>query len=248
MKKLNSKTARTTLVVCALVLSALAHADPAPPFAGGFHDESEAGIVVTGGNSSTQSYNFKTLTAYDWEQNTLKLNGKYLNTSANSINTAQYWTLGLRYERSLLDRLSVFAAQAIESDVFSGYLQRYNSDLGGKYYLYKEDGFYWDAEAGYRYTIENRLTGQNTINYLRFYTEANRDWTKTFSTKADVEFLPNLTTSADYQINTDLSVNAAINDVFAIKVGYGIKYRNTLITPAIYNTDSQFTTALVAKL
>jgi putative salt-induced outer membrane protein YdiY len=234
MKKLDLKTSRTALALCALVLStfaSLAHADPAPFFAGGFHDESEAGIVVTGGNSSTQSYNFKTLTAYDWEQNTVKLSGKYLNTSANSINTAQYWTLGLRYERSLLDHLSVFAAQAIESDVFSGYLQRYNSDLGGKYYIYKEDAFYWDVEAGYRYTIENRFTGH-----------------KTFSTKADVEFLPNLTTSSDYQINTDISVNAALNDVFAIKVGYGIKYRNTLITPAIYNTDSQFTTALVAKL
>jgi putative salt-induced outer membrane protein len=198
---------------------------------------------------NTQSLNFAQSNTYGWDEslNLVKFNGKYLDTSNNSVATARYWTAGLRYERSVSQSFSLFAGQAVESDIFSGYNQRYNSDLGGKYFIYKEDAFAWSVEAGYRYTIENRLLGQVHQNYLRAYTEATRDWTKTFSTKADVEYLPNLTVSTDYQINSEVAASAAINDSFAIKVGYVVRYRNLPPPPAIHTTDTQFTTALVSK-
>jgi putative salt-induced outer membrane protein len=215
----------------------------------GIHNNSEVGVVITSGNSDTQSLNFNQVNTYGWDENLnlAKFTGKYLDTSNNSVATARYWTAGLRYERAASKIFSLYVGQMEESDIFSGYNQRYNTDVGAKYFIYKEDAFVWSAEAGYRYTIENRLTQQVHQNYLRAYTEAVRDWTKTFSTKADVEYLPNLTVTTDYQINSEVAASAAINDVFAIKVGYVVKYRNLPPPPAIHTTDTQFTTALVSK-
>jgi putative salt-induced outer membrane protein len=78
-------------------------------------------------------------------------------------------------------------------------------------------------------------------------TELMRAWTKTFSTKYWVEFLPNLSDSAGYRLNTELSGNAALSEIFSIKLGYLIRYNNTPPAGAAKQTDSTFTTALVAK-
>ncbi len=213
----------------------------------GFHNDSEAGVVITSGNAQSQSYDLKQSDAYGWNANLLKAYGKFLQNSAGSLQTAKYYVLGARYERTLSPDVSAFLGQNAESDRFSGYLQRYNSDAGGKYFFLKDEAITWSAEAGYRYTVENRTSGQYNQNYLRFYTEANRNWTKTFSTKLWVEYLPNLTVTNDFQLNSELSLSAALNDVFALKTAYLVKYRNILIAPAFDNTDTQFTTALVAK-
>lgn len=224
-----------------------AAATPAVAAAAVFKNESEAGIIITSGNSSAQSFNFKQLNSFAWDKNLFAFSGKYLNSNTEGVDTALLWNLGLRYERELSAFLSAFAGQDVESDIFSGYAQRYNTDLGGKYFIDKEEAFYWDVEAGYRYTIENRLTGQVNQNYLRFYTEANRDWTQTFSTKVDIEYLPNLTVASDYQLNGEISASAAITAIFAIKSGYVVKYRHLPPPPALKSTDTQFVTALVAK-
>jgi putative salt-induced outer membrane protein len=213
----------------------------------GLHDDSEGGIVIVTGNSQAQSYNLLQTNTYGWDSNFVKFFAKYLENSTAGIDTAKYWTVGLRYERELSPRVGVFAGQLVESDPFSGYTQRYSTDVGGKYIIVKEDTMYWNAEAGYRYTIENRLTAQVNQSFLRLYTEANRFWTKTFSTKYWLEGLPNLTNSKDYQINTELSASAALNDIFAIKLAYLIKYRNILVGNATVNTDTQYSTSLVAK-
>jgi putative salt-induced outer membrane protein YdiY len=240
----------TAMAFTSLATVSRARADEtpaAPASTNGLHNESEAGIVITTGNADGKNINLSQKNTYGFDQNLFRINGKYLHASTNGVDTASYWTLGVRYERELLDQLSAFLGETSEGDPFSGYLQRYSTDVGGKYFIFKEDLFVWDFEAGYRYTIENRFTGQVDQNFLRFYTEANRSWTKTFSTKLAVEYLPNLTVSTDYQLNTEISASAALNDIMALKVGYLIKYRNLPPPPAVYNTDSQFTTALVAK-
>jgi len=214
----------------------------------GFHLEAEAGVVLSTGNADSQSFNFKQQSTYGFDVNLFKFFGKFLSTSASGVETARSWNLGARYERSLASNFSLFAGQALESDIFSGVIQRYNTDAGGKYFFVKEEAFDWSAEAGYRLSVENRYAGQVSQNYLRFYSEANRAWTKTFTTRLSVEYLPNLTQNTDYQLNGELSGNAAISELFAIKVGYLLKYRNVPVAPATRTTDTQLTTALVAKL
>ncbi len=213
----------------------------------GLSNESEAGVVLTGGNAKSQSLNFRQLSLYRWELDVLRFDGKLLRTSSSGTESAKNWLLGLRYERSLVDRFSGYAGQSIEGDVFAGFLQRYNSDIGAKYYFYKEEAFQFFSEGGYRHAIENRFTEQLSQSLLRLYLEADRAWTKTFSTRVGFEYLPNLTISSDYQLNLDLSANAAISEILALKVGYTVKYRKIPVAPATESSDTQFTTAVVAK-
>lgn len=213
----------------------------------GFSNESEVGIVITGGNAKSQSLNLRQLNQHRWESDVLRFDGRFLRTSSDGNESAKNWLLGLRYERTLVDQLSGYLGQNVESDRFAGFVQRYNTDAGAKYYFLKEEIRYLFGESGYRHSIENRFTGQLTQSLLRFYVESGRNWTKTFSSRVGLEYLPNLTIASDYQLNLDLSSSAAINDIFALKVGYLTRYRRIPVAPATERYDTQFTTAVVAK-
>jgi putative salt-induced outer membrane protein len=211
----------------------------------GLHDESEVGIILLAGNSNSQSYNLKQMNYYSWGSNNLKFEVRYLNSTTNGIQTARSWALGTRFERDLGEQFGIFLAQNLESDIFAGYFQRYNTDLGGKYILIDSKDFDWNGELGYRFTVENG-SRQVVQSYLRFYTITQRNWSEAFSTKFWLELLPNLTVS-DYQINSEISSHLAINKSFAIKIGYLLKFRKIPVAPATNSTDTQYTTALVAK-
>ena len=214
---------------------------------GSFHDESGAGIVVTTGNSKAQNYNLSQVNTYGWNSHLLKFEGRYLDASSNDELSARKWSLQLRYDREFSPELSLFYAQTLESDIFSGYTQRYHSDLGGKYFIIRSDSLDWVAEAGARYTVENRIADQVRQIYTRLYSEANRKFNKNSSLKLTGEYLQNLTNTADHQLNGELSLAAMLNEVFSVKTGYGIKYRSILLLPATQRVDTQFTSAFVAS-
>lgn len=212
-------------------------------------NESEVGILIAKGNSDSQSFSAKEAVGYSWEEvNSLKFNGRYLKAKTNGIENAFYWLTGLRYDRALNDRLGLFIGEILESDKYAGYNQKYNSDIGVKYAIIKELKFLWNGEVGYRYTIENQLRGtQNKLNYARAYTEAIKEWTQGVSSKLWYEYLPNFTIGSDYQMNTELSVSAALNRTFSVKSGYLLRYDHLLNPGSQARTDTLFTTALVAK-
>jgi putative salt-induced outer membrane protein len=210
-------------------------------------NESEAGIIVTSGNSKSQSFNLKQTSSSEWDKNLLKVSAGYLKTTSGSVTSALQWNLGLRYERSFTESIAGFLAQNADSDLLAGKLQRYNSDLGAKYALSKSEEFSWLIELGYRFMRENLTSGaMNSQNYARLYTEATRSFSKTVSLKYWIEFLPNFSTAEDWQLNTELSLSAALNSVFSLKTAYMLKI-DQLPAPGKEKADSTFTTALVAK-
>lgn len=212
-------------------------------------NESELGILIAKGNTDAQSYSAKEQISYLWEEkNSLKFTGRYLQAKNAGIENARYWSSGLRYDLAVSHRLGFFIGELVESDKYAGFKQKYNTDIGAKYALVKELKFTWDAELGYRYTKENQLTGQkNNLNYIRAYTETVKTWAEGVSTKLWFEYLPNLTIASDYQMNSELSVSAALNNVFAIKTGYLLRYDHLPNPGAHAKTDTLLTTALVAK-
>lgn len=211
-------------------------------------NESELGILLAHGNSSSQSYTAKEAASTSWSTvNTLKFTGRYLKTKTNDIENARYWNLGLRFDRALNERLGIYVGEMVESDKYAGYNQKYNSDIGARYSIIKETKFIWDAEAGYRYTIENQIIGvRNKLHYARGYTEATKQWMDGVSTKLWFEYLANLTIGSDYQMNSELSVSAALNNMFALKSAYLLRYDHLLNPGATAKTDTLLTTSLVA--
>lgn len=220
----------------------------APASFASWTNESELGILIAKGNSNSESLTAKETAGYVWDtDNSLKFTGRYLQTKTNDVENALFWSAGLRYDHAVSSRLGFYLGEMIESDKYAGYNQKYNTDVGAKYSLKKEPTFLWDVEAGYRYTVEKQLTGTDKkLHYLRGYTEALKLWSEGVSSKLWFEYLPNLTNSTDYQMNTELSITAALNNMFAIKTGYLLRYDN-LPNPGAAKTDTLFTTSLVAK-
>lgn len=212
-------------------------------------NESEAGVVITGGNTDTQSWNVKDTTKYSLEKNLFKFNGSYLAAKQNDQENAQKWSLGLRYEREISIDVSGFAAQTVEGDKYAGILQRYNSDLGVKHFIFKRDkDLNWTVEAGYRFTHEH-TTLETVKDYqkARLYSEVEKYWAETTSTKLWVEYLPNFTESEGWLFNSEASVSSALSSVFSVKTAYLLNYNNAPANPLARKTDTSFTTALVAK-
>ncbi len=237
------KNYKNTLMIAALGLwvvgSALAE--------DGFKNESELGLIMTSGNTDAKTTNAKEVTSYEFNKNLFKNTGSFLRSKNNGAESANAWSLGIRYERALSERFSIYLGQSIDADKFQNIRQRYNSDLGGKYSIRKTDQFSWFGEAGYRFTKENRFDKKYDFSYLRAYTEVEYKWSPTVSTKYWLEYLPNLTNGDDFQINTEISLAAALTSVFSVKSGYQARFDNVPANGVLFKTDKVLTTALVAK-
>ncbi len=212
-------------------------------------NESEAGVVVANGNSRAQTFNLKQKSDYVAGVHTYTFTGAYLKSKQNGVDSAEAWNLGLRYEQALSDSFSIFAAQNAEGDQFAGIRQRYNTDLGGKYFFAKrEKDLIAFTEAGYRFTRENTTRGaQHSFHKSRLYAEIEKYFTAGTSGKLWAEFVPNFTVSRNWLLNSEASLSSALNDTFALKTAFLVKHNHTPPVATAQKTDTLFTTALTAK-
>jgi putative salt-induced outer membrane protein len=228
-------------------LLALSAAAQAQDSAAKWTNETGLTIVNVDGNTKSESYSANTKLARVFDSNTLSLSGKYLVTKAGSLETARAWEAGARYERALSDSWSAFVAHGAESNSFAGFTQRDNTDLGGKYFFFKSDEGNWFAEAGVRLTKTLPVLGDvKNQTFGRLYTEYNGSFSKTATYKFWVEYLPNFTDSKAYLANLEPSVSVVLSEVFSLKTAYLVKYQEVVAATA-KQTDTQFTTSLVAK-
>lgn len=241
------------VLVCFFTLNTFA-ADATTAADGKLSHESEAGVILTAGNSDTQTYSLKQLTEYTWTGNTVRFTAAYLLGKTSGIETAKKWDLGLRYDRALFDNLSAFLGYQIDANPFSGIYLRHTVDAGGKYDFIKQDNRTLLAELGYRMTAEDftlnngtSKSGSLTSHMSRAYVEYKEAWTKSFSTKAYIEYLQSYTNTKDYRINFEPSASMLLSEVFSVKLAYLLAFRNVPAVAGKKQTDTTFTTSLVAK-
>lgn len=216
-----------------------------------FKGEAEAGAVIVSGNSESESYSFKTKNSYTQEKNSYSILGRYLQTTANGVESARNWDAGVRYDRAISESLAGYLGQKAESDSFAGFTQRDSTDLGGKYSIFNDDEYKWFVEAGYRYTRTLFIGKDNASdNFGRVYTEFQRIMSKELSFKYWLEYLPNFTESDAFLANTEASLNVMLSQMFSLKISYLLKYQN--VAPVLNNVkgekiDTSYTTSLVAN-
>ncbi|MFP5518817.1 MAG: YdiY family protein [Bdellovibrionia bacterium] len=212
-----------------------------------FKGEAEAGAVVISGNSKSESYSLKTKNTYKADANSYTIDGRYVQTTSEGVESARNWDAGIRYDRALVEDLSFFLGQKAESDVYAGFVQRDSTDLGGKYFLFNDEAYKWFFELGYRYTRTHFVGSKiDNSNFGRLYTEFNRILSKELTFKYWAEYLPNFTNSDAYLANTEASLNVMLSQTFSLKISYLLKYQN--IGPVGgERTDTTYTTSLVAN-
>ena len=211
-------------------------------------NESEAGVVITSGNTEISTLNAKQATTLTGGPNSYLLSARYLRSSNIGVEQALQWGFGLKYNHAFTERYGFFIGQSVEGDIYQKIFQRYSTDLGGKYFFHKtEKKIIWFAEGGYRFTRENYLSSFKNLNFLRLYTEVEKYFTETMSGKLWVEYLPNITEWKAYQFNGNISLNTVISSVFSLKNAFELRYNDEPPQGAKSASDRIFTTALVAK-
>jgi hypothetical protein len=215
----------------------------------GWGHESEASAVIASGNADNQTYSLGQKTQYLWAEDAIKTNARYLLGKSGGLETARNWAVGGRYERSLSTPLSAYLGYQLDSNIFANLDYRHTGDLGAKYFFLKNKPQVVFSELGYRLTQENQLNPSQSLtsHFVRIYTEWGSDWTPTLSSKVYVEYLPNITRSQDWQLNSELSLAVMLNEIFSLKTGYLFLYRNTPAGVGKKQLDTLFTTSLVAK-
>ncbi|MCO4755204.1 MAG: DUF481 domain-containing protein, partial [Bacteriovoracaceae bacterium] len=109
-----------------------------------FSHRSELAIVSTGGNSKVETYNAKTESTYEVGKRSYTAGGHYTlglqgADDGDMQESARNWDAKVKYEQALRRNFNATAAIQFEGDEFSGYEQRENHDLGGKYIFVDTD-------------------------------------------------------------------------------------------------------------
>lgn len=212
-------------------------------------NESEIGIASANGNTRSESYNLKQQSEIKWkEKNILTFKGRYLNSSAEGKETGRYFMASLRYENQVSARVGFFGGETLEKDRFANIDQRLISDVGGKYRFIETELSKFFGELGYRYMDEQRRDGSSALNsFGRVYTEWENKWNSNFTTKLWFEYLPNFSVPKDWMANAEASLTTILSDIFSLKTGLLLRYDHLPAPGTRYNSDTLFTTALVAK-
>jgi putative salt-induced outer membrane protein len=214
----------------------------------GFRNESEASVVVTNGNSNSQAINIKQQNGYRFDSNTFKGQYRFLRAESGGLESARSWDGSLRYERFFNEALGVYAGQGLESDRYAGFDPRYNSDVGAKYVILKTEELNWIGEAGYRYTDEHRVSSANlVVNHARLYSEFEWAFEKNSAAKIWFEYLPDISENKQNLFNTEISLTTLLRSVFSLKVAYLLKHNEAPAPGTTIDTDTSYTTSLVAK-
>lgn len=226
-----------------------------------FSNESELSLLQTGGNTNLETYNISTKSTKKFEKRVLSLSGHYTfgtsevenNGQTQTVESARNWDAKLTYEQVLTKRVNGVVAIQYEGDEFSGFKQRENTDIGGKYKLIETDKMNSFFEAGFRYSVEKTTTRNEDnkdifyYNKGRFYYEISHKLQSNLQYKFWLEYLPNFSESEDYLINFEPSLSVTLSDTFSLKMAYKGKYDNEPNVDGYEYMDWTYTTSLIAN-
>jgi len=223
-----------------------------------FHDEGEAGLVFTDGNSNSKSISAANHSDVKNGKDRYQLGGRYNEAKQNGVLNTEKWLATLRYERTMTDVLTGILAQQVEGDIFAGILQRYNTDIAVKHFFLERPTRYfvrhphdimWFGEAGYRFTREHNTKDEtNSFHKMRLYSEVRLHWNEWVTSYLWVEYVPNFTLGQNWLLNGELGLSTALSSVFGVKTFYRLNYSNAPPVGATSRTDTTLNMALTVKI
>lgn len=155
------------------------------------------------------------------------------------------WRAGLRGDRAISERLSLFVLSEFDRNTFAGIGSRYAESVGLAAKLIRGKRDKLDAELGVGYVWQNAdddgLDQEFSVGRAALMYGHALNAKATFS--QSIEFLPNLKTSDDLRIHAETSLTAPLSAGIAMKAGYIIRY-DGLPEPGFEKSDRILTTGL----
>lgn len=211
-----------------------------------------AGFAQTSGNADALTMNFGNKLKYTVKGWVLNEDLSFFYGEANDDVNANFWNGGLRAERTITPRLGVFVATRFDRNVLQGISSRFEEGFGLDAKLIVATRDQLSLQVGGS-LFQQTLTPGSTAAAKRNFPAARvgLDYKHLFSDMAyfqqTAEYLPNLSESGVYLMNTESSLVAPLSKRLAVKMGYVVRYNSTPpVRNAVQlkNTDTFFSSGL----
>ena len=167
--------------------------------------------------------------------------------------TAERYYGGAKGLRSLGEKWSLFTAATGEKDRFAGFDLRTVLSAGATYTAVANDRVTLAIDGGLTYTNEDLYVEEGTLDddsnsFMGAVLGLNFGWQFSENAKLTqlLTYFPNFDESSDWRLESVTAVEAALTDLFALRVSYDVRYRNE---PLLGTDDTDTTTkaSLVMK-
>jgi putative salt-induced outer membrane protein len=207
-------------------LSAQTAADPAPR---SFEGSASLGFAQNRGNANSLTTNLADRLEYRVKGWAGTQDLAFFYGEADDEVNANFWNGGLRGDRRLTPRLGAFVVTRFDRNVLQGIASRFEEGLGLDYRLVdtRRDQLLVALGAS---AFQQRLTPGSVSTIKPNFPAARTalDYKHLFAEKAFfqqiVEYLPNLSDSESYLVNTESTIVAPLVGGLALRAGYVVRY------------------------
>lgn len=234
------------LTTCALVLAVVVpgSATAQDTTAKRVHVTADLGYVNTTGNTSLTSFNLGDKLTVTAGTVLITQTASLIYGRTSGVETANNQTLRLRADQPLTKRLDVYGFGDYQRNKFAGIARRLSENVGLGYRALQAPRDSMSIQAGAGLVQEsfyiapgssvtqsdNFPIGRAAAVYKHLFSESSYF-------QQTVEYLPNMTETADYRINSESSIVAPISAHFGLKASALIQYNNQPSTPGFRKTD-----------
>lgn len=191
-----------------------------------------AGFTQTSGNANALTMNFGDKVKYTVRGWTLAQDLTFFYGEADDKVNANFWNGGVRAERRLTSRIGLYVMGRFDRNVLQGVARRFEEAFGIDAKLVDAPHDKLSAQIGgsaFQLTVTPGSTVVGKANYPA--ARLGLDYKHLFSDLAYVqqtaEYLPNLSDSEAYLVNTETSLVAPLSKRLGIKMGYVVRYNST---------------------
>lgn len=215
----------------------------------GWSGEGEFGLVVTTGNTETETLNAKLKGAYEQGPWVYKAGLVALSASEDGNTTAERYELSGKSEYHVSDVSYWFGSLRYESDRFSGFDYQGTVAAGYGHTLFDSETSHLDAEIGLGLRRAKPAPEPDLLEEPDAQSDAivrgaaGYWWQLTETTRFENDFLVEAGADNTYLENA-AGLRVAINSRFAVKLGFSVRH-NTDVPESTDKTDTVSTVNLV---
>lgn len=202
-------------------------------------------FVTTSGNSDTTTLGLdlglkRTPDPWGWE-----LAAFFLRSEQDGETTAERYGGSLRADRKLDERWSLFGSLSADHDAFAGYDLRGIVASGGTYHALLGPVHELSFDAGLTWTTEDLVAAEDR-DFLGGMLGLSWAWHPRKGTTLGERLVwyPDFDETSDWRLTSETSLQAALSERLALKVGYLVRYDNEPV-PGFDTTDTTTTISLV---
>jgi putative salt-induced outer membrane protein len=207
--------------------------------------------VATSGNTETQTFSGKLASEGEAGPVRCVFKGSYLLTRDDKTEKANKLDVSLRGEKIIVSGLFGFIEAGYLRDRFSGYTYRASVGPGLGYDIIQSEKQQLKGLASFMFYTDKYSVGPvDKESYGSFKAGLQYKWTlqENVQFQWNTDYLMSLKEQEKYFLNTDASVNVAINSRLAIGLSYQVRYQNQIPSEEIKKTDTAFMTSLIINL